>query len=286
MLRKNEKLTEDWLTVLDEFRESADAIIESTVATWWGRGIRFVHKLMNPASLELHAELEGLRKYLGIPMETLLAGQMVYDSSTVRGIDATCGCTSMAMLHRGRPWHGRLLDWSWPTSLAGRIRKVLVRNHGRDFYMEHIPGCTGFTGAWSAAFAANLNQAPSGGIRYTSMPALWWFRKAIEKMAFLRPTPPLGGMTDALIHITHRSGNTSRIHYLDGVPTVYSEELTSTPVVMTNTYDSEAIEEDEDSYAWSKQREKAIGKSRKKKPLDRLHAAECEDTVFAWEVSL
>lgn len=286
MLRKNDKLTEDWLTVLDEFRENADEIIESTISTWWGSGVKFLHKLMNPATIELHAELDGLCKYLGTTSEVLLAGQLVYDASSVGGIDATCGCTSMATLHQGRPWHGRLLDWSWPSSLAGRIQKVLVRNRGHDFYMEHIPGCTGFTGAWNAAFAANLNQAPCSDIRYTSVPTLWWFRKSIENMAFMRSIPPRGGMTDALIHVTHRRGDTSRIYYVDGTPDVYTERLTSEPVVLTNTYDSEAIDEDEDSYAWSKQREKAVSRSRKKKPLDRLHAAECEDTVFAWEVSL
>ena len=286
MLRKNPKLTEDWLAVLDEFRESADEIIASTVSTWWGRGAQFLHKLLNPASLELHAELDGLCKYLGTPVETMLAGQLVYDAALTGGIDATCGCTSMAMLHQGRPWHGRLLDWTWPTSISGRIQKVLVRNRGRDFYMEHIPGCTGFTGAWNTAFAANLNQAPHSDIRYTSMPALWWFRRAIEKMAFLRPTPPPGGMTDALVHVTHRSGETSRIYYVDGKPLVDTEQLTAKPVVLTNTYDSEDIEEDVDGYKWSKWRQNAINKSRTKKPLERLHAAECEATVFAWGVGL
>lgn len=287
MLHANPGLALDWITVLEEFQESSEDIINSIPT--WGMGVaRFAHRLLTPRSRKYQEELKGLSQYLSIDMKTLMAGQLVYDASTVGTIDARCGCTSMAKMHNGKPWHGRLLDWNWPESINGRIHKIKVRTKtGQDFYAEHIPGAIGFTGAFNSRFAANLNQAPVSSLRVTSLPALWWFRANIEDGTFLRSSyAPPGGMTDALVHVTHRSGRTSRIYYTDGVPEIYSEKLGSTPVILTNTYDSEDVEEDPDMYAWCKWREDAILNSNSRSPRKVLGEALCDDTVFQWDTKL
>lgn len=294
MLYDNPALALDWITVLEEFEEGAQEIIDA-IPSWRVGLSRLTHRMLTARSGEYQEELKGISQYLKFDMKLLMAGQLIYDASTIGSIDARCGCTSMSKMHNRRAWHGRLLDWNWPTSINGRIHKIRVINSGgrlanhagEGFIAEHIPGATGFTGAYNTRFAANLNQAPVSNLRAMRLPALWWFRANLETGTFLRSVyAPPGGMTDALIHVTHRSGTTHRIYYKDGVPEIWAEQLGKTPVILTNKYDSEDLEEDPDFYDWCKWREEAILNSKRRTPRQVLAEAECEDTVFRWDTNL
>ncbi len=262
------------------------------MGTWWGRSLSLGTRLTTPGAASYYAELEALAAYFGMPLRTILAGQMVYDASTSGALDIECGCTSASMLNKaGEVWHGRLLDWTWPKSIVGSVQHIrVVTKDGHDFWAEHIPGSTGFTGAHNSRFAANLNQAPGRGLRLLRLPALWWFRHNIEnhnfrQVAGLARCP--GGMTDALIHITQQNSMTARVFYHNGIPEVRAERLQcNKPVILANTYGDDDIEEDEDARAWSAEREESINRSRATNPMTRLKKAECENTVFAWEATL
>jgi hypothetical protein len=288
MLRRHPELEEDWRAMLVDFESQASDIINSTLRTALGRSAEWLHRLVSPQSEVYKAELKGVAQYLGVDKDVALAGQLVYDASTVHGIDAVCGCTSAAQMYQGRPWHGRLMDWSWPESIRDRVRLIQVTGRHGDYIAEHIPGTTGFVGAYTHNLAANLNQAPTSRLRWTATPALWWFREAFENGRFDRPGyAPNGGMTDALIHVTHRKPEvTSRFYYMGGIPHVRRDRLSSTPVVLSNTFDMDVVEEDPDGYAWSKWREDAVTNSRKRVPMRRLGEAECDDTIHRWSVSL
>jgi hypothetical protein len=166
----------------------------------------------------------------------------------------------------------------------------MIRVIGRrgDYVAEHIPGATGFVGAYTKDLAANLNQAPISALRWSATPALWWFREAFENERFSKPGhAPVGGMTDALIHVTHRKpAVTSRFYYMGGDPYVRRDKLDSKPVVLSNTFDMDAVAEDPDCYEWSRWREEVVLNSRKRTPMRRLEEAECEDTIHRWSVSL
>ncbi len=276
------------MAMLHDFGAQAEEIISSTIKTPKGRVAAGAHCVVNRNAEVYKAELRGLSHYLGVDRDVIIAGQLVYDASTVRGIDAVCGCTSAAQLYQGRPWHGRLLDWNWPESIRDRVRLIRVVTRRGNYVAEHIPGTTGFVGAYNDQLAVNLNQAPHSGLRWSSTPALWWFRDAFEKGQFSVPGhAPKGGMTDALIHVTHLDKRTtSRFYYIDGVPYARRDRLGDVPVVLTNTYDMEDVSEDADCYEWSRWREEVIVNSRKRAPERRLAEAECADTVHRWSVTL
>lgn len=288
LLRRNPSLEIDWRAMLVDFESQTSDIIDSTIRSVKGRSVEWLHRIASPRSEVYKAELKGVARYLGVDRDVALAGQLVYDASTVGGIDAVCGCTSAAQLYKGRPWHGRLLDWSWPESIRDRVQLIRVVGTNVDYVAEHIPGTTGFVGGYTRELAANLNQAPTSRLRWAAMPALWWFREAFENGRLNRPgRAPAGGMTDALIHVTHREpAVTSRFYYVDGRPYLRQDALSSTPVVLSNTFDMETVKEDPDGYAWSKWREDSVTNSRKRIPMRRLGEAECDDTIHRWSVSL
>lgn len=280
MLEKDNHLANDWLKVA---RECEHAVVNSVWNQWWRRGALRLHSLLYG---EFQKEVKSVAEFLCVDFHALLCGQLVYDVSTTTDVGIVCGCTSMAVKSSGGAWHGRLLDWNWPRSIVGRVRLIDVKTDLGQFTAEHIPGATGFTGAFNKHFAINLNQAPRSKLRSMALPALWWFRKAIveNKFSDLR-RPPRGGMTDALIHHTTRDV-TSRIYYTDGKPEVRTERLTSTPVVLTNSYRKKGIKEGAGSYDWSMYREAAILNSRKRDYCQRLHEAACADSIHMWEAEL
>lgn len=288
ILTRNPSLEADWRALLSEFEAGAQDVVDATIRTFYGRGAVWLHNTLNSTTRVFTEELKGVAHYLGVDRDLLLAGQLIYDASTTGEIDATCGCTSASQLWEGRPWHGRLMDWNWPSGIRDRVRLIRVKGGGRGSYMaEHIPGATGFVGAYTNRLAANLNQAPFSSLRWTATPALWWFRHAFESRSFDRPGyAPGGGMTDALIHVTHSNADTSRFYYMDGVPHARRDKLSDAPVVLANTFDMEGVAENAEAYDWSLWREGAIRDSRKRLPMKRLREAFCDDTVHSWSVTL
>lgn len=273
-----------WVEVFREFDKVAGAESRKLFKSFGAKALIALSSGLHPALAEYLKELKGITKYLAIDYHTSLAGQMLYDAVTSGVLDGSCGCTSMAMKYKGRPWHGRLLDWGWPESLEGGVMKVPVAGCiVPNLTLEILPGLVGATGGYTRRMAANLNQAPVSNLRTTGVPALLWFRSVLERGRLcFGMYPEKGPMTDCLLHVTDCRG-TAIVQYKEGTMHKAEEhELTSKPVVLTNSMATRMKGESKDWFGWSKERRDAVTNSKRRKPEDRLMEAECASSIHAW----
>ena len=102
---------------------------------------------------EYLAEIKKMSKILGIPIETLVVGNVIYDLSTALGLMSyKCGCSLIADSYEGLY---RNLDWCIPFNMADQT-VIWDRGH---YYDVGFPGFMGTVTAFNERRAVALNQA-------------------------------------------------------------------------------------------------------------------------------
>lgn len=130
---------------------------------------------------EYWSEMEGVAAQLGVPLDSVLCGNLYYDALKV----ALMGCTAFAVDTPIGPLHARNLDWWTDNDALRRFTRQSEFSGSRagDFVTVGWPGFVGvFSGVAPGRFAVTLNAVISDeSPPQLGMPVVFALRRVLEE---------------------------------------------------------------------------------------------------------
>jgi hypothetical protein len=153
-----------------------------------GLGGRIIDKLAASYGQEYVAEIRSIAKHAGLPLPSVMLGNLTYDLCQMAGIYGL-GCSSYSCNIDGMPTLVRNMDWVWPRSTGKHTRLIRFHEDGEHYTSVSVLGCVGVVSAFRPGkWAVTINQAPTDGAttRYFAWPVLQRLRTACDRLGSYR----------------------------------------------------------------------------------------------------